>query len=701
MKLFLSLFAVLQMTVILAEDDCVTTAAAVAECLNRASHNAFDLRVCVDCAVRNPPRESFLSVSDGSGSIFLYCRHGPNAFIPSPGDVISAQGRLQTVREIPTPIPVITNIVLRSRQAPGCPIDVSISDINRGLCNWRHVRIRGLIRDAFRSETTTDWGILSICENEAILRVHLPLSGTSIDDLTRLIGHTVCAEGFPNPHSGSFRVFAGCDFQCPGLSHIKIGDSDSADTFSAPCASTLLHKSPLQIATSGRVVARGTVLCTWAGNRALIATDNVGCIQALFSGTNLPPRQTNVEISGFPQSDLFHLLLTQAEWRPGIGEVMPTSHVLPLTSRDIFTEDNNVVSYAQAQLHGRTIRISGRVRSRIDDKSHADTIFVDDGHLIFAVDVSSIPALQQELEAGCLIAVTGICIINAEYWQPGRVFPQLKSFSVIVSDEKDVEVLARPPWWTLGRLAFLVGTLLAVLTGILVWNALLRRLATRKGLELMHEQLSHVTAELKTEERTRLAVELHDSLAQNLTGVSLEIDTAAKVADTDPSAMKTHLGVAARSLKSCRDDLRNCLWDLRHRALEATTMDEAIRQTLAPHVTDVELVLRFNVPRDRLSDNTAHAILRIIRELTLNGIRHGGATKIMIAGSIENDKLLFSVRDNGKGFDPENAPGFSEGHYGLLGIQERIEEFEGEFTIKSAFGKGTKATISLKFPHEA
>ena len=130
-------------------------------------------------------------------------------------------------------------------------------------------------------------------------------------------------------------------------------------------------------------------------------------------------------------------------------------------------------------------------------------------------------------------------------------------------------------------------------------------------------------------------------------------------------------------------------------------MDEAIRQTLAPHVTDVELVLRFNVPRDRLSDNTAHAILRIIRELTLNGIRHGGATKIMIAGSIENDKLLFSVRDNGKGFDPENAPGFSEGHYGLLGIQERIEEFEGEFTLKSAFGKGTKATISLKFPHEA
>ena len=164
--------------------------------------------------------------------------------------------------------------------------------------------------------------------------------------------------------------------------------------------------------------------------------------------------------------------------------------------------------------------------------------------------------------------------------------------------------------------------------------------------------------------------------------------------------MLKHLGIAARTLKSCRDELRNCLWDLRNRALEAKDINDAIRQTLTPHIAGVELVIRFNVPRARISDNTAHAILRIIRELTLNGIRHGKATKIWIAGSLDGAKLRFSVRDNGSGFNPKEAPGFSLGHYGLLGIRERIDAFEGEFRIDSTPGKGTKATITILAPQE-
>lgn len=63
--------------------------------------------------------------------------------------------------------------------------------------------------------------------------------------------------------------------------------------------------------------------------------------------------------------------------------------------------------------------------------------------------------------------------------------------------------------------------------------------------------------------------------------------------------------------------------------------------------------------------------------------------------------MKFSVRDNGTGFDPKSAPGFAEGHYGLIGIQERIDEFEGDFTLKSEIGSGTKATISLHVPQES
>jgi len=129
-------------------------------------------------------------------------------------------------------------------------------------------------------------------------------------------------------------------------------------------------------------------------------------------------------------------------------------------------------------------------------------------------------------------------------------------------------------------------------------------------------------------------------------------------------------------------------------------MSEAIRQSLRQYLHDADIAIRFNVPRDRLSDNAAHAILRIARELTANAIRHGHATSVKIAGSIENGRLLMSVRDNGSGFDPESCPGPSQGHFGLQGIRERVASFGGTLTVTSAPKNGVKATISIRLPHD-
>ena len=157
--------------------------------------------------------------------------------------------------------------------------------------------------------------------------------------------------------------------------------------------------------------------------------------------------------------------------------------------------------------------------------------------------------------------------------------------------------------------------------------------------------------------------------------------------------------LAAKTLDFCRKDLRNCLWDLRNLTLDDADINAAIRKTLAPHVADARLQVRFSVPREKFTDNTTHAILCILRELTINAVRHGGATAIWVAGSTEGDQLLFSVRDNGCGFDPATAPGMERGHFGLQGIRDRVEGFEGDMTVESAPGKGTKVTISLNMSH--
>jgi len=154
--------------------------------------------------------------------------------------------------------------------------------------------------------------------------------------------------------------------------------------------------------------------------------------------------------------------------------------------------------------------------------------------------------------------------------------------------------------------------------------------------------------------------------------------------------------MAALTLESCRSDLRDCLWDLRNLTLEEGSMEDAIRKTLSPRLGETTLAIRFNINRERLTDNTAHMILRIIRELATNAIRHGNATNIKVAGSIEGGKLKFSVRDNGRGFDPSTAPSMEDGHFGLQGIRDRINLLDGTMQIESTVGKGTYVSIVLE-----
>jgi len=102
------------------------------------------------------------------------------------------------------------------------------------------------------------------------------------------------------------------------------------------------------------------------------------------------------------------------------------------------------------------------------------------------------------------------------------------------------------------------------------------------------------------------------------------------------------------------------------------------------------------VPRRNLSESTVHTILRIVRELSSNAVRHGGATRLVLVGGCSEGTLRFTVEDNGCGFDPLTAGGAKEGHFGIQGIRERIKQSAGEMKIESSPGKGTKVSITMK-----
>ena len=125
-------------------------------------------------------------------------------------------------------------------------------------------------------------------------------------------------------------------------------------------------------------------------------------------------------------------------------------------------------------------------------------------------------------------------------------------------------------------------------------------------------------------------------------------------------------------------------------------MNEAIRKTIQPLLAKARLSIRFNVSRQRFSENTAHAILCIVRELVANAVRHGQAENVAVAGTFDGELVRFSVADDGCGFDPARRPGIAEGHFGLEGIAERCRRLGGGMTVKSERTKRTRIAIWIR-----
>ena len=383
--------------------------------------------------------------------------------------------------------------------------------------------------------------------------------------------------------------------------------------------------------------------------------------------------------------------------RPAPGGPFHAEASVPVRAARFFTDDKGR-EIKRASLYGHAVRLRGVVLTLPPEGAGTGRMYLESDSFIVPVDASGCPEALDGITAGCTLDVAGTYLIETDNWHPRNVFPQIKEILVALRTPADVRMVARPPWWTPGRLFALVGALLAAISSIFAWNMVLRRRAEMRGRELAAEQLAHVSSELKVYERTRLAVELHDSLSQTLTGVSMGIDSAIDIAGDADAELQRQLQLTSKTVEACRTELRNCLWDLRSQALEAGDMEQAIRLALGQILAAADLAVRFNVSRSRLTDKTTHAILHIIRELAANAVRHGRAARIKVAGSIEGDKLMFSVQDDGCGFDPESAPGVDKGHFGLQGIRERLDLMDGEMAIDSRPGAGTKVTVALNIP---
>jgi signal transduction histidine kinase len=217
----------------------------------------------------------------------------------------------------------------------------------------------------------------------------------------------------------------------------------------------------------------------------------------------------------------------------------------------------------------------------------------------------------------------------------------------------------------------------------------------------MYLPVQALTDHAVLEERTRLAREIHDTLAQQLTGIVLELEAAdTLLVRGSERRAKSSVERARELARDALQEARSSVWNLRPAPLSATGLVAAIGHEVEAWEERTGIPARFRAravpPHPPLSPTAEVALLRIGQEALSNAARHGKPEHVDVELRAHAQELILSVRDDGVGFDPAaTAP--REDCFGLDGMAERARNAGGSLTVVSAPGQGTTVTTRLPF----
>ncbi|GAA2087082.1 sensor histidine kinase [Pseudolysinimonas kribbensis] len=197
-------------------------------------------------------------------------------------------------------------------------------------------------------------------------------------------------------------------------------------------------------------------------------------------------------------------------------------------------------------------------------------------------------------------------------------------------------------------------------------------------------------------ERTRLAGEIHDTLAQNFAGIVTQLQAADEAPDA--AARRRHSDAALALARDGLAEARRSVQALRPVALDAVRLPEAIANVARSwsERTGIRADVTTTGPDRALPTDAEVALLRTAQEALANVERHARAGRVTLALRVTAQGARLEVRDDGRGFDPATPPATTADHgYGLVAMRQRIEALAGELRIESRPGHGTAVLVEV------
>jgi hypothetical protein len=244
----------------------------------------------------------------------------------------------------------------------------------------------------------------------------------------------------------------------------------------------------------------------------------------------------------------------------------------------------------------------------------------------------------------------------------------------------DIRFSVEPPyyrrWWFYLVLLLAAGGLI-----VLLYRLRLRRL---------QREFSAVLTE-----RTRIAREVHDTLAQDFVGVSLQLEVVAQMlARNDLSAARSQIDATRKLVREGLDDARQSIWELRAVSAKDSLPTRLGRVIQRAGERGLKAECRVGGTYRALPQELEDEILRIAQEAVTNVVRHAGASTVSVDLRYSPESLLLRIADDGCGFDVAAASS-NDGHFGVKGMRERAEKITGQLEVESLTGKGTRVTMNV------
>jgi DNA-binding NarL/FixJ family response regulator/signal transduction histidine kinase len=228
---------------------------------------------------------------------------------------------------------------------------------------------------------------------------------------------------------------------------------------------------------------------------------------------------------------------------------------------------------------------------------------------------------------------------------------------------------------------------------------LVRGIGQSGALAIEHARLYEQARELgMAEERNRLAREVHDTLAQDLAGISLQLQVAARRLPSGADAER-HILEAHDLARQALEEARRVVWGLLASGLQDRSLAEALADEVAVLSRRTEVEASFVQRGDavRLDDQQAGALLRVAQEALHNVEKHAAAQRVRVELDLDREtgQLTLLIADDGRGFVVSAPPHASRAGFGLTSMRERMRLAGGELDIESAPGWGTRVRARL------